>query len=355
MVLERDGQDQSYLVMTSTSKVVITARDTLLLTIKFISLLRGFDLTGYLVAVLMQNFLDVRGFIVVILTILMGFTVAFRLLLADVKGECKVALEDENVLTNDCDGDPFSNLSRSLLSTFELTIMGSYDNAILYEGGNTFLASAVFIIAVTVVLVVALNALIAVLGDSFSRVQENVVATRRRERAELIVAYLSMMPTWHRKQIEHNNQYFHALLDSDGHGDLLVNKDDWHGGVNALKKELTEITEANNLMTQRAIDNLRTELADEFSTMLRSEVTSVLNNVFLELKEMSKFRQTSMRTRKVSNAAQAAHSMGGNSTPFDGIRKNFISRDDFTSRDDRSMSSSYEGSEDGYESTLVSI
>jgi len=79
MVLERDGQDQSYLVMTSTGQgnVSLAVITTLLLTIKFISLLRGFDLTGYLVAVLMQNFLDVRGFIVVILTILMGFTVAF--------------------------------------------------------------------------------------------------------------------------------------------------------------------------------------------------------------------------------------------------------------------------------------
>ena len=351
LVLMEDEEDNSIMFMTSSGQgnVPLAVITTLFLTVKFVSMLRGFDVTGYLVSYLLQSFIDVRGFVIVIISILLGFTVAFRLLLAKVPGECKVVIEDENVLMNDCDGDPFGNLSRAILSTFELTIMGSYDNAILYEGKEIFLVSVVFVVAVTVILVVALNALIAVLGDSFSRVQENVAATRQRERAELIVEYLSMMPATHRKWIESKNQYFHSLLDSDGHGDLLIQRDDWQGGLNALKKELTELTLGHNVMTQRAIDNLRSELTDEFSSMLQNEVTSVLNNVFLELKEMSKFRQVSMRTRKVANAAQAAQAMGGKiKTPFDGIKKNI--------RDDRSNGSSdMSDDEHAYESSLISI
>ncbi len=322
----------SILISGGKGHVPLAVVTSMFLTAKFVSALRGFDITGYLVAVLVQNFLDVRGFIIVILSILMGFTIIFRVLLADVPGECKVVIEDENILSNDCDGNPFGNLSRSILSTFELTIMGSYENGILYDAPNTFLVSVVFVIAVSVVLVVALNALIAVLGDSFSRVQENVVATRQRERAELCVEYLSMMPNRVRANIEENNRYFHALLASDGHGDLLRHRDDWQGGLNALKKELTEITLSNNEATQRAIDQLRHELSDEFNTMLQNEVSSVLTNVFMELKEISKFRQPSTRTRKAANAAQAARVMGGNNTPFDGIRINHL-------RDDRSSAS----------------
>ena len=225
--------------------VALAVVTTLFLTARFVSLLRGFDRTGWLVAVLIQNFLDVRGFIVVILSILLGFTIAFRLLFSGVRGECMAVLdEDSNELENDCDEDPFGNVGTSLLSTFELTILGSYDKAIIYESNEVLLSAFVFVIAVTVVLVVALNALIAVLGDSFSRVQENVTANRRRERAELIVEYLSMMPARQRKKIELQNQYFHALLASDGHGDLLILKDDWQGGLNALKRELTDLTEA---------------------------------------------------------------------------------------------------------------
>lgn len=349
LVLVHDSLDESFIFVSSSGgsgNVPLAVATSLLLTIKFVSVLRGFETTGYLVAVLVQNFLDVRGFVIVILSILMGFTVIFRLLLADVPGECKVLIEDENVLSNDCDSSPFGTLPRSILSTFELTIMGSYENGILYDAKETILVSITFVIAVTVILVVALNALIAVLGDSFSRVQENVVATRQRERAELCVEYLSMMTNKQRKRIEDNNKFFHALLASDGHGDLLQQRDDWQGGFNALKKELTEITETNNSATQRSIDQLRSELAEEFSTMLQNEVTSVLNNVFMEMKELSKFRQASMRTRKAANAAAQSAQIMGVRTPFDGIRKNL-------QRDDRSTTS--EDEDDNNVGTLVSI
>jgi len=102
-------------------------------------------------------------------------------------------------------------------------------------------------------------------------------------------------------------------------------------------------------MTQQAIDQLRSELSEDFGNMLHNEVTSVLNNVFLELKELSKFRQNSVRTRKVANAAQAAQSLGGNLTPFDGIRKNLISADS------RSVTSSVESGDNVYPSALPEI
>ncbi len=205
-ILDTDDRSFMYVSNAGTGNVTLAVSTTLVLTLKFVSLLRGFEKTNWLVAVLIQNFIDVRGFLVVILSILLGFTVTFRLLLAEVPGECKVHLEDENVLENDCDGDPFGTVSRSFLSTFELTIMGSYENAILYESNDIVLAAIVFVIAVTVILVVALNALIALLGDSYARVQENLTANRRWEQAELIVEYLAMIPQSQRQKIEHNNQ-----------------------------------------------------------------------------------------------------------------------------------------------------
>lgn len=332
LVFIGDLDDNNLFIVRNTGKgnVTLAVITTLFLTARFVSLLRGFDRTGWLVAVLMQNFLDVRGFIVVIVSILFGFTIAFRILFAK---KCMVELDDQNVVNNQCEEDPFGNLGRSLLSTFELTIMGSYEPSLMYSSSDVLLAVIVFAIAVTVVMVVALNALIAVLGDSFSRVQENVTANRRRERAELIVEYLSMMPTWQRKRIEQSNQYFHALLASDGHGDLLVHKDDWQGGLNALKKELTELTINNNERTQLAIQELRVELKEEVSIMIRNEIGAVLNEIFMEVKEISKVQRSSgggqVRTsKKVMNSLQqmqrnftAAPPPKSFSTPFDGIRK----------------------------------
>lgn len=77
------------------------------------------------------------------------------------------------------------------MSTFELTVLGEYDPAILVQSQFRVLSAIVFVLAVMCVLVVALNALIAVLSDSYARVQERAVANRRRERAEV---------RWHRRQ-----------------------------------------------------------------------------------------------------------------------------------------------------------
>ncbi len=331
LVFISDVEDNSFFSISNSGKgnVTLAVLTTLVLTAKFVSLLRGFDRTGWLVAVLTQNFLDVRGFIIVIVCILFGFTIAFRLLFARVSGECVVELDESSNLTSNCDVDPFGSLGKSLLSTFELTILGSYESSFIYDSDGIILSAVVFVISVTVVLVIALNALIAVLGDSFSRVQENVTANRRRERAELIVEYLSMMPTSQRKKIELNNQYFHALLASDGHGDLLVHKDDWQGGLNALKRELTELTEANNEMTNQTINQLREELKEEISIMMRNEVGIVLNDIFMEVKEISKAQRSGQLppSKKVFNAVQVMQKSYGiqkNFAPFDGIKKTLL-------------------------------
>jgi len=304
--------------------VALAVFTTIGLTAKFISFLRGFERTGWLVAVLTQNFLDVRGFLIIMVIILLGFTAQFRILFSPVHGQCQTVIGNGNQIINECDGEPFGTMARSILSTFEITILGAYDSDILYENENHILAGFVFMIAVTVIFVISLNALIAVLGDSFSRVQENVTANRRRERAELIVDYLSMMPNRTRKRIEEKNQYFHALLASDGHGDLLFNRDDWQGGFNhMLKKDLADISEASNVFTQQAIEDLRAELTEEIRSLLNSEVTSVLNNVFLELKDLSNYRKTSLRTKKVNQAVQNLGQGHGrnNYIHHDGIRR----------------------------------
>lgn len=40
---------------------------------------------------------------------------------------------------------------------------------------------------------------------------------------------MALIPSWRRRRIEDETQYFHALLESDAGGDLVVEDDDWHG------------------------------------------------------------------------------------------------------------------------------
>lgn len=142
-------------------------------------------LPGWLISVLKQNFLDVRGFGIVLSTILFGFAFCFRIVFGDVSGACAFELNEQGALIEECDVDPYRNIGRAFLSTFELAVVGSYEPGIFDESQYTVLSVVLFVAAVMCVLVVVLNALIAVLSDSYARVQTDATANRRRERAEV--------------------------------------------------------------------------------------------------------------------------------------------------------------------------
>lgn len=66
--------------------VVVNACSAFMFTVKLLSYMRGFDGTGWLIAVLTQNAIDVQGFFILMAIILGGFTVIFKILLREVEG-----------------------------------------------------------------------------------------------------------------------------------------------------------------------------------------------------------------------------------------------------------------------------
>ena len=140
---------------------------------------------GWLVSVLVQNLHDVRGFLIILFVILIGFTTTFRILFGDVDGQCELTVAGDSVIEEDCEDGPFGCYYRSFVSSFQMVILGEYEPSLLYESQYSFLAIIIFVLSVTGVFIVALNALISVLADSYARVQENAAANRRKERAEV--------------------------------------------------------------------------------------------------------------------------------------------------------------------------
>lgn len=70
-----------------------------------------------------------------------------------------------------------------------MTILGSYDPTLFNFTEYERVSIITFLLAATSVYVVALNALISVLADSYARVQVHATANRRRERAEVSAYY----------------------------------------------------------------------------------------------------------------------------------------------------------------------
>ena len=267
---------------------------------------------GWLISVLIQNFKDVSGFTCVLAVILFGFTVSFRLLLGSVDGECELELNDAGVIGEDCKVAPFHSMWRSFLSTFELTIVGSYNPGVFDDTDHTLLAVFTFVLAVTCVLVVALNALIAVLSDSYARVQENAVGNLRRERAELIVEYLSIIPPFRRHAIEQQTKYFHALLEADEDGDLLVHKDDWQGGLAALRRDMEEHTERETETLTRTLGEIRTDIDKELSDF-RRDMATAMEDLAMDIKQMKHVQSqggVTINGRHVARGVRAVKSIG---------------------------------------------
>jgi hypothetical protein len=251
--------------------------------------------------VLRANFVDIRGFAIVLLCCLFGFALMFRVLYGNIPGIC---IGDDGDGGTECDLHPFGSFGRSLLSTFQLAVLGVYDPAILSDGQFRILSVLCFILAVMSVLVIALNALIAVLSDSYARVQENATANRRRERAELIVEYLCIMSARRRRAIENNTKYFHALLESDEDGDLLISQNDWQGGLNALRRDLQQDQEENNEANQRALEHMRSELNSSIAA-LQKQMTSMLEDLSDEILDMKKIQSQGGVTFNGKNVAKA--------------------------------------------------
>lgn len=86
---------------------------------------------------------------------------------------------------------------------------------VLYDARFRVLAALTFVLAVTCVLVVAPNALISILADSYAKVQEDSVANRRRERAYLLAEYMTLLPKRSLRRIEKSTTWFHILVKTD--------------------------------------------------------------------------------------------------------------------------------------------
>ena len=277
-----------------------------ILTVKLLSYLRGFGDTGWLISVLIANFRDVRGFLIILFTILMGFAIAFRALFSD--------FGDES----------FGSLRRAFLSTFELTITGSYDPTLIVDSEYSVLAACIFVLSVTCVLVVALNALISILADSYAKVQENAVANRRKEQAALIVEYMMLLPPRKRKKIEDETRWFHTLLEVDADGDLKVETDDWLGGLNALRRDVEKLSNSSNESTQRALGALKEDLGGEIQKLKR-ELASLIDDLSDDVKKLRK-RQgetsgISFNGKNVARAVRAVKSVGQKGTALFGKKE----------------------------------
>lgn len=257
------------------------------LTLKFLGYLRGFSGTGSLITVLSQNMVDMLPFMLILLVILIGFTGMFRSLFSPVEGDCELSFRDviananatgtQPALWAECNDAPYAEYALVAFSVFIMGLIGDIDPQHLENSVSPWTARACYVACVIVVMVVGLNALIALLGDSYSRIQENFIANKNMERAKLVVELMTILPARQLARIERESLYLHVLvaskhLDSEGHIDD-GDADDWEGSLNATKNMVTLALKENEGRLAKRLDEQRHfyegKLDDQSATLER--------------------------------------------------------------------------------------
>jgi len=250
--------------------LVSSAGAALLLLVKVVALLRGFSTFANLVMVLVQSALDMRAFAVLLLALLHFSTLIFMLLFSGARDDDE-SFEDDDQVAGFGGGNlrACGGFFKALLTTFDIAILGNVSPSSFDLSVLPWLSQLVFAGVMVAVMVVALNALIALLGGSFDRVQESKAAKTNQLRARFVVEYLSMLPDKKRREIERASTWTHQLVPLSEYERRLQGGEmssEWRGKLAAIKSAL--IANQKAMATKEDIDDLKTMMETQVGVFM---------------------------------------------------------------------------------------
>mmetsp|Transcript_31895 Transcript_31895/g.74424 ORF Transcript_31895/g.74424 Transcript_31895/m.74424 type:complete len:1576 (-) Transcript_31895:213-4940(-) len=203
--------------------------------------LRGYEYTGWLVEALTANMIDSAPFMFLVFLLITTFGGIFLLLFTPAIDRSRLASLEKmgggtlQLMPFDDLDTGFGHIAQAWLSSYAIGMFAEFDlgNFSPENTLNQGLASFFLVMYLIVLGIVVLNALIALLGDSYQRVQDNQLETKMRLRAHLMIEYLNIMNTQKRAKLERQTMWLHVLE--------VVNDADvpeWAGQLNAFKMEV---------------------------------------------------------------------------------------------------------------------
>ena len=203
-------------------------------------------------------------FLIILITMLFFFAVAFFALFS-MRSE---APEYE-------EGLGFSHITYSLETMLEMGFFGEYDVAGFDGTASPHMARTLFMVFMLVFFVTALNALIAILGDSFDQAQQARLASRTRQRAEIIVEFYHWKKGTNTKEfltIQEEVKWIHRLQPEIMHsqGDT-----EWRGRVEAIHNRVSKDVKRENRRLRADMEKKNRELRNDIKHM-RKDIKTLI-------------------------------------------------------------------------------
>lgn len=178
--LSLDNLEEERDSVENVSDMIITSVNSLLLWFKLLYFLRIFEGTGYLINMLIEVVKDMRYFILVLLITIIAFANSYFTI--------SRANDDENEFA--------STYIDALLYSYEMAL-GNWDLGSMGEVALPY-AYILFVIATLFNTIIMLNLLIAIISDTYARVQEKRDCAQYQEKARLIFENSLLIPKYRR-------------------------------------------------------------------------------------------------------------------------------------------------------------
>lgn len=192
---------------------VVGAATHLLVASGLLHYARGFDGTASIVRTLLAIACDMIPFVVVLFLGIITFAFALRALFSNEKRADECYFEEDGALDCDERQSGFSSLWKSFVTTMYAAVFGDFDIDVIYElAENRVLALVVTTLMLLATLLIALNALISLMSESFGRISKIKHAVLAHQKAKLILELYCDMSQAERKDIERRYRWTYVLL-----------------------------------------------------------------------------------------------------------------------------------------------
>eukprot|EP00210_Caulerpa_lentillifera_P009188 g8760.t1 len=183
---------------------------------------RPFRRTGPLVVTVSAIVKEIFYFLILTLTIMFGFSLAFHVLYRHVGNSSTNRDEScesyNQTTTNDTDDQhdsmrkAFGTFPRSFFTVFGYTF-GEFDLEILYNAPNPFTALLLFVLYVVLIAVILLNMLIALMSEKFTRMHKDKEKRYIEAKARAIDDIDTMLSSERKKKLSNEiKEYLHIII-----------------------------------------------------------------------------------------------------------------------------------------------
>ena len=172
----------------------------LLLWAKVLYFMRAFEGTGVYILTIVHILRDIKSFLLIVSIIIIGFSFAFYVL-----------FQMSDTFINDTHVMAYSNIAWSLVSTFNMGVMGDFDTEMFHLQENETILLVLFLTLVSMVTIVLLNLLIALMGSTYERATQQSSAASRYERACILLELEATMYESDRMNPNYFPKFLHVL------------------------------------------------------------------------------------------------------------------------------------------------